>query len=127
MGLDMHQAFLNILLVENIIAVIHDVSLVARDLFGYLTENTPSIHIARRCAPIVVHQLPRRSSLLACHTPRPVVVLNPIALSVEHIGALFYTLDLPSGNNIRDLAHHNIMTRPSLFLAISGRKRITSP
>ena len=70
----------------DIVAVIHAIGLVARDLFCYLPGNSGSVHVACRCAAVVVHQFTRQPGFLPCGTPRSVVVLDALTLPVEYIG-----------------------------------------
>jgi len=85
-GLSLRHPFPDIFLVDDVVAIVHAVGLVARDLFRYLAGNPCSIHIARRTSPVVVHQFLRQPGFYPCGTPRPVVVFDPIPLPVENIG-----------------------------------------
>jgi hypothetical protein len=82
-ALNLHHPFPDIFLIDDIIAVIHAVGFVARDLFGHLVGHSHSIHVARRRSPVVVHNLPRRPGLLPCGPPHPVVVLDAVPRVVE--------------------------------------------
>jgi hypothetical protein len=59
----------------------------ARDLFGDLTRHRRSVHIACRSAAIIMHPFAGQSRCRAGSTLGTVVVLNPVAVTMENIGA----------------------------------------
>jgi hypothetical protein len=79
----LEHTFVDILFVHYPVAIIHRIGLVASDLPGCLTWHTRSVHIPHRRSPGIVKELPWESSFRPCHPPGPVVVLNPLPLSVK--------------------------------------------
>ena len=102
-GLRLHEALTNILLIHNPIAVVNRIGLVAGNLLGCLSGDTGAIHVPHCRAPRIMKEASRPSSFLPCRPLGTIIMLNPLPLPVKDVQTGFYTLHLPAGNNICNL------------------------
>ena len=126
-GLRLHEALTDILLMHNPTAVVNRIGLVAGNLLGCLSRDTGAIHVPHCRAPRIMTEASRQSGFLPRRPPGAIIMLNPLPLPVKDVRTGFYTLHLPAGTIIFASSPTMTSTHPSLCLAISGLRRITSP
>ena len=94
MEIDLHFTgrLLDIVGAHDVVAVENRSRLVAGNHHGYPFRNAGSNHVPHCCPPEIVKEPLSNPGLFACLVPRSPEFLDPLAVSLEHIGAAQLTI-----------------------------------